>query len=535
MVTRQPPPRINRKKLFVIGSVLLTAGIAVGAFFWQPMLYAFIFLGPILLLAAHDLFQKRHTVLRNYPVIGHGRYILEDFRHHIRQYFIQSELDPEPFNRQQRSLVFARAKGENDLNPFGTIRDVYAIGHEWLNHSMAPLVPATDEPRIPIGGPRCTRPYSSSLLNISAMSFGSISSHAVLALNGGARLGGFAHDTGEGGLSRYHLAPGGDLIWEIGTAFFGCRTATGDFAPETFERKATLDNVKMIEIKLSQGAKPGGGGILPGAKVSREIAETRGVPECEDIRSPPNFSTFSTPRELIGWIDELRTLSGGKPVGFKLCIGVRQQFMAICKAMLEIESAPDFIVIDGAEGGTGAAELELSDSVGTPLREGLIFAHNTLVGAGLRDDIRLIASGKIISGFDLAATIAMGADLCNSGRGMMFALGCIQARECHRNTCPTGVTTQDPWRVNGLVVADKTPRVANYHRKTIQHFLKVLGVAGLRHPRELEPGRLMRRVTATEIMSYGDLYDYLEPRALIEGRAQGAYAELWAEADPGRF
>ncbi|MGH8495605.1 MAG: FMN-binding glutamate synthase family protein [Gammaproteobacteria bacterium] len=535
MVTREAIPRFNRKKAFVIGSLLLTAAIAVAAFYWRPMLYAFIVLGPILLLAAHDLFQQRHTLLRNYPVLGHGRYILEDFRHHIRQYFIQSELDPEPFNRQQRSLVYARAKGETDVHPFGTILNVYATGHEWINHSLEPLEPAADEPRVRIGGPRCSRPYSSSRLNISAMSYGSISNNAVLALNGGAKLGGFAHDTGEGGLSRFHLAPGGDLIWEIGTAYFGCRDAAGGFDAEAFARKATLDNVRMIEIKLSQGAKPGGGGILPAAKVSREIAEARGVPVNRDVRSPPRFSTFSTPRGLVRWIEELRDLCGGKPVGIKLCIGVRSQFMAICKAMLEVGTAPDFIVVDGAEGGTGAAELELSDSVGTPLRDALIFAHNTLVGAGLRDDIRLVASGKIISGFDIAAAIAIGADLCNSARGMMFALGCIQARECHRNTCPTGITTQDPWRVNGLVVADKIPRVANYHRKTIQHFLKVLAVAGLEGPGELGPERLMRRVTPTEVSSYRDLYDYLEPRALLEDRAPRPYAQPWAEADADRF
>ena len=535
MVTRVPAPRINRKKLFVIGSLVLTAGIAAGAVFWRPLLYAFVVLGPILVLAAYDLTQKRHTILRNYPLVGHGRYILEEFRHHIRQYFIQSELDPEPFNRQQRSLVYARAKSQIDVNPFGTILDVYATGHEWINHSLQPRELAAEEPRVRIGGPHCTRPYSSSRLNISAMSFGSISSHAILALNGGARLGGFAHDTGEGGLSRYHLMPGGDLIWEIGTGYFGCRDAEGRFDAQAFERKAALDNVKMIEIKLSQGAKPGGGGILPGAKVTREIAETRGVPECRDVRSPPTFSTFSTPRGLLAWIAELRALCGGKPVGVKLCIGERHQFMAICKAMLEAGAGPDFIVIDGAEGGTGAAELELSDSVGTPLRDALIFAHNTLVGAGLRGDVRLVASGKIISGFDMAAVIAMGADLCNSARGMMFALGCIQARECHRNTCPTGITTQDPWRVNGLVVADKAPRVANYHRGTIRHFLKVLAVAGLECPEQLGPDRLLRRVTPTETRNYRELFDYLEPGALLAGSATESYAAPWAAADPERF
>ncbi|MGD8573643.1 MAG: FMN-binding glutamate synthase family protein, partial [Gammaproteobacteria bacterium] len=419
--------------------------------------------------------------------------------------------------------------------PFGTIQNVYGAGFEWINHSIAAVWPNEQEPRITVGNEQCGRPYLASRLNISAMSFGSLSSNAILALNTGARMGNFAHDTGEGAISRYHLQPGGDLIWELGTAYFGCRDEQGRFDASQFREKAAGETVKMVEVKLSQGAKPGGGGILPAAKVTPEIAEARSIPMGHDVHSPPFHSAFSTPIEMLEFLQQLRELSGGKPVGFKLCVGRHDQFMAVVKAMLETGIRPDFITVDGKEGGTGAAPVELTNGLGTPLTEGLIFVHNALVGANLRDDIRIIASGKIITGFDMAARIAMGADMCNSARGMMFALGCIQARRCHTNTCPTGVATQDPWRVRGLVVADKSRRVANYHKSTVDHFLQVLAAAGLHHPEELTPDLLYRRVAHNESRTFRQIYPYIEAGDLLEGTVPSLYAEPWEAANPARF
>lgn len=523
------------KRVVVILAIVVLLAVALWGYFWRPVLWALLVVGPLVALLLHDLLQQQHTILRNFPVVGHFRYIFEDFRQHVRQYFIQADDEGHPFIREQRAIVYARAKREIDSHPFGTIVDVYREGYEWLNHSLAAKHLSPREPRVSIGGEQCDRPYLASRFNISAMSFGSLSSHAIQALNRGAREAGCYHNTGEGGVSSHHRQHGGDLVWQIGTGYFGCRGENGGFDASQFSETAQLNAVKMIELKLSQGAKPGGGGILPGRKVTAEIAAARGVPEGKTVHSPPAFDEFDTPVGLLEFVARLREASGGKPTGFKLCIGAPGEFFALLKAMRETGIAPDFITVDGSEGGTGAAQPELSDAVGTPLREGLVFAHNALVGAGLREEIRLIAGGKIISGFDIAAKLAMGADLCNSARGFMFALGCIQARVCNRNICPTGITTMDPWRVHGLVVADKYLRVANYHRKTMQNFLEVLGACGLEDPGQLAPEMLHRRISPTQVRNYRELYAYLAPGQLLEAPEETPYGNAWRSATPDSF
>lgn len=515
------------KRIICAVVLLLLAGSVLIAMVWPALWWLMLLTGALLALAAYDLLQTRHTILRNYPVIGHLRYTLEDLRHQVRQYFIQGDNEGAPFTHGQRALVYQRAKSVSDVLPFGTQQDVYAVGYEWINHSLFPHTPAEEEMRVTIGGPACRQPYAASHLNISSMSFGALSSHAIAALNYGAAQGGFAHWTGEGGISAYHRQGGGDLVWQIGTGYFGCRSAEGRFDPAQFAAKAVLPQVKMIEIKLSQGAKPGGGGILPGAKVTAAIAVARGVPQGVDVLSPPAHSAFSNPDAMLDFIAELRELSGGKPIGIKLCVGRADEFLALCRAMQARNLAPDFITVDGKEGGTGAAPFEFSNSLGTPLREGLIFVHNALTGAGLRDKIKIIASGKIITGMDLATKLAIGADLCNAARGMMFALGCIQARRCHADTCPTGIATHDPWRVNGLVVGDKAPRVAHYHHNTVHHFLKVLAAAGLQQAGELNPALVLRRITPTVVRSYAELYDWLTPGALLNGNAPPRWQQAW--------
>jgi glutamate synthase domain-containing protein 2 len=523
------------KRIIVYTIFLLLGVFALAGWYWRPFFWAFAILAPIGLLAAWDMCQPRHTLLRNYPIVGRIRYILEDFRHQIRQYFIEGDRDEVPFSRVQRNIVYQRAKGADDSIPFGKLINVYEPGYEWLEHSIASLEPSREEPRITVGNSQCSKPYSASRFNISAMSFGSLSSHAILALNMGAEKGGFYHDTGEGGISRYHREYGGDLVWEIGTAYFGCRTEDGQFDPGLFEASATTAQVRMIELKLSQGAKPGGGGLLPAKKVTPEIAEARHVPVGRECHSPAAHAEFSNPVEMLEFLQRLRELSGGKPVGFKLCVGRRSEFLALCKAMHETGIRPDFVTVDGSEGGTGAAPPELTQSLGLGLRDGLIFVHNALVGSGLRDDVKVICAGKIITGFDMAAKIAMGADICNSGRGMMFALGCIQARACNKNICPTGITTQDPWRVHGLSVADKGPRVASYHRETIRHFLMVLGACGMREPDDLKPELLWRRITHMQFKNYRELYDYLEPGELLEGTERPDWRQWWRQARADSF
>ncbi len=482
-----------------------------------------------------DLFQSRHAVLRNYPLAAHIRFILEEIRPEIRQYFLESEKDGTPFSRDQRALVYQRAKQALDKRPFGTQNDVYASGYEWLHHSMAPKLAAKEPFRIKIGGPDCTKPYSASILNISAMSFGALSPNAIRALNTGARKGGFAHDTGEGGYSPYHRENGGDLIWEIGSGYFSCRNDDGTFNAEKFAAGARSDQVKMVELKLSQGAKPGHGGVLPGAKVSAEIAATRGVPVGVDCLSPSRHSVFSTPIEMMQFIATMRKLSGGKPAGFKLCIGHPWEFLAICKAMLETEIYPDFIVIDGKEGGTGAAPLEFADNLGMPLREALNFVHNALIGINARERIRLGASGKIISAFDIARVMALGADWCNSARGFMFALGCIQSQSCHTDRCPTGVSTQDRNRQRALVVPDKAERVYNFHRATLHSLAELVAAAGLEHPQEFAPAHFSRRVSPHEVKSFADLFPPLQPGELIAGSGDKRYEIAWAMASAKEF
>ncbi len=484
-----------------------------------------------------DLRQTQRAILRNYPVIGHLRFFMEYIRPEIRQYFIESDTEAAPFSRAQRSLVYQRAKGAPDNRPFGTQADVMRDGYEWINHSMFPTALPSSDFRIVIGAGRA-QPYSASVFNISAMSFGSLSANAILALNLGAKRGGFAHDTGEGSISRHHRVHGGDLVWEIGSGYFGCRDAEGRFDPARFAENARDPQVKMIEIKLSQGAKPGHGGILPGAKVTAEIAQARGVHEGADCISPAAHSAFTTPLEMMAFIERLRELSGGKPVGFKLCVGHPWEWFGIVKAMLQTGITPDFIVVDGAEGGTGAAPVEFTDHVGSPVQEGLLLVHNTLVGAGLRDRVRLGCAGKVVSAFDIARFMALGADWCNAARGFMMALGCIQAQTCHTGTCPTGVTTQDPLRARALVVPDKAERVYNFHHHTMHALQELVQAAGLHHPGEIEARHIMRRVTDTEVKPLADLVLRLAP-GVLQGAAAGELPDVfqayWPTARADRF
>jgi glutamate synthase domain-containing protein 2 len=455
-------------------------------------------------VGVYDMVQTRRSILRNYPIIGHMRFMLEFVRPEIRQYFIESDNEATPFSRSQRSLVYQRAKGQPDKRPFGTQLDVHAEGYEWMNHSVAPTHLASHDFRITIGE-HTTHPYEASVFNISAMSFGALSANAILALNAGAKRGGFAHDTGEGSISVHHRVHGGDLIWEIGSGYFGCRNDDGTFNAERFTANACDPQVKMIEIKLSQGAKPGHGGMLPGPKVTPEISQARGVPVGVDCISPAAHSAFSTPVELMEFVAKLRELSGGKPTGFKLCIGHPWEWFAIVKAMLQTGITPDFIVVDGAEGGTGAAPLEFTDHVGSPLQEGLLLVHNTLRGAGLRKRIKVGCAGKVVSAFDITRLMALGADWCNSARGFMFALGCIQAQHCHTGHCPTGVTTQDPVRQQSLVVPDKADRVYNFHQETLHALKELIQAAGLKHTSDITAHHIVRRSTDHKVKSLAQL------------------------------
>jgi glutamate synthase domain-containing protein 2 len=503
------------RRQFIVASLILAVGPAVLAWQYRGALWIYAVVGPILIVGWNDLLQRRHSVRRNFPVIGNFRYFFEAIRPEINQYFVESNTDGVPFNRDHRSIVYQRSKHEPDTVPFGTKLDVYQVGYEWVNHSLAPVHVEPESLRVEVGGPQCTKKYSASIFNISAMSYGSLSSNAILALNAGAKAGNFFHDTGEGGISPYHLQNGGDLVWEIGTGYFCARTLEGKFSPEKFAENAQLPQVRMTELKLSQGAKPGHGGILPAAKLTAEIAKIRGVEMGKDVLSPPAHAAFSTPIGLIEFLAKMRDLSGGKPVGFKLCIGKRREFLAICKAMIETGIMPDFITVDGGEGGTGAAPLEFSNSVGTPLREGLIFVHNALVGFGIRKHIRILCSGKIVSGFDLISRLAIGADIGNSARAMMMALGCIQALRCNTNQCPTGVATQNPSLVAGLVPEDKSRRVANYHRDTVKTVAELIGAMGFSHTEKLRPWNLMKRTALAEARNYEELYEFLPEGSLL--------------------
>lgn len=490
----------------------------------------------VLVLGVHDLTQSRHAILRNYPISAHLRFLLEQIRPEMRQYFFEGDKDGMPFPRDQRAIVYQRAKQAPDKAPFGTQYDVYEQQYEWLHHSIAPKAAAPIDALRVVIGPETRAPYSASLLNISAMSFGALSANAIRSLNKGAATGGFFHDIGEGGVSPYHREFGGDLVWELGSGYFGARAKDGGFDPARFVEATSDPQIKMVELKLSQGAKPGHGGVLPAAKVTAEIASTRGVPMGQDCVSPASHPSFSTPIGLLEFVAQMRDLSGGKPAGFKLCIGHRWEFLAICKAMLATGITPDFIVIDGKEGGTGAAPLEFMDHVGMPLRDGLSFAHNALIGVGLRDRIRIGVSGKITSAFDTAKVLALGADWCNSARGFMFAVGCIQAQACHTGLCPTGVTAQDPLRQRAIVVTDKADRVANYHKNTLQALAELVAAAGLSHPSELGPHHLMRRATSDRVITFAQQFEILANGQLLEDPGSAfQFAEHWALASADSF
>ncbi len=503
---------------------------------WLPVLSVPIALfGGLSLLGVHDLRQTRHSVLRNYPISAHLRFLLEEIRPELRQYFFEGEKDGTPYSRDNRAIVYQRAKMQLDKRPFGTQYDVYSDGYEWLRHSIGPKPVATTPFRITVGGADCRKPYSASVFNISAMSFGALSPNAIRALNGGAKKGGFAHDTGEGGFSPYHREGGGDIIWEIGSGYFGCRNPDGSFCPDKFKQVATTDQIKMVEIKLSQGAKPGHGGVLPAAKVSPEIAIIRGVPTGQDCISPSRHTAFSSPIGLLQLVADMRRWCDGKPVGFKLCIGHPWEFLAICKAMLESGICPDFIVVDGTEGGTGAAPLEFMDHLGMPMREGLNFAHNALIGIGMRERIRIGASGKIASAFDIARALALGADWCNAARAFMFSLGCIQSLSCHTDRCPTGVATQDLTRSRALVVPDKLERVYNFHRSTLHALAELTAAAGLDHPAEFRALHFCRRVSAREVATFADLYPSLRPGELLDGTSDRRFCDAWNMARADTF
>lgn len=506
------------RNTFYLISFLALILEAVFAVFWPPGLWSLILVVPLFVIGIRDISNTRQTIRRNFPVIGNLRYLLEGIRPEIMQYFVETDTEGRPINRINRSLIYQRSKKQTDTTPFGTQSDVYRSGYEWLAHSVYAF--GEDEmdhdPRILIGGKDCKHPYNASILNISAMSYGSLSKNAILALNGGAKKGGFYHNTGEGSISAYHLEHAGDLCWQIGTGYFGCRTKDGKFDIEKFKENALRPTVKMIEIKISQGAKPGHGGILPAVKNNEEIAAIRGVEPHTTVFSPPGHSAFSDADGLIQFIKSLREASGGKPIGFKLCVGRRAEFRDFCKAMLKANVKPDFISVDGGEGGTGAAPVEFSNSLGMPMRDGLAFVHDTLVGYGLRKEIKLIASGKILTSFHMIRAMALGADICASARGMMLALGCIQALECNKNSCPVGVATQNNMLMKGLVVADKVERVANFHNRTIESFIELLAAAGIKTTSQIERKYINRRVNMTQVKTYEELYPSIDEGALIE-------------------
>ncbi len=496
------------RQIFITSSIVIVAVILLLSLISPYFLLSFIVIAPIIVVGVMDITQKRQTIRRNFPIIGNFRYMLEKIRPEIMQYFVETDTEGQPINRRYRSVIYQRAKNENSTSPFGTQWDVYRQGYEWIDHSIYAANPhdLESEQRVTVGGKDCLKPYSASRLNISAMSFGSLSKNAVLAMNKGAKIGNFAQNTGEGGLSPYHLEHGGDLIWQIGTGYFGCRTENGEFSAELFREKSALDNVKMIEIKLSQGAKPGHGGILPAAKNTKEIAAIRHVVPHTTVNSPPAHTAFIDAEGLMRFVKQLRDLSGGKPVGFKICIGKKAEFTQICEAMISTGITPDFISIDGGEGGTGAAPIEFADSIGMPLRDGLSFAIDALRGYDLKKDIKVIATGKVFNGFHIARLIAIGADMVSMARAMMLATGCIQALQCHTNTCPTGVATQDKGLMKGLVVEDKAQRVANLHEATIKSFIELMSASGVLSADELSREHINRRIGATKVLKYNEIY-----------------------------
>lgn len=523
------------RREFYIGSIGVLFFIAVLQLWYPSIIHVLWVIIPIITLGLFDVFQSRQTIRKNFPVLGRFRYILEKVRPEIQQYFIEHDTAGTPIPRTLRSVVYQRAKLQLETVPFGTQENVYSPNYEWINHTMRPTKVDEQSLRVTIGGPQCQKPYSSSILNISGMSYGSLSKNAIKALNGGAKKGNFFHNTGEGGISSYHLENGGDLCWQIGTGYFGCRTKDGSFNPEMFKENASRPEVKLIELKLSQGAKPGHGGILPKEKVTKEIAEIRGVPMGEDVLSPGGHSAFGTPKELIEFIHKMRQLSGGKPVGFKLCVGYQDEFVAICKAIKETGIYPDFITVDGSEGGTGASPLEFTNSVGTPLEDGLVFIHNTLLGFDLRDKIKIIASGKVLTAFNMLNRLALGADIINSARSFMLALGCIQALRCHENVCPAGVATTDPRFYKGLDVNLKTNRVANFHYKTLHTFKELLQIVGVNKPSELRRHHIQRRIRGVGAVNLEEIHPYLEKGALLEPPYPIRYQRIMETANLNMF
>lgn len=525
------------RKAFIITSItiLLLVGILI-YINWKFIFFLLLFV-PLILMGLYDMYQSKKTIRRNFPLLGRMRYLLESLGPGVRQYFVETDLDGKPFNRQQRSIVYQRSKHESDSMPFGTQLDVYKEGYEWINHSIRAISfsEVDENPRVKIGSSQCLQPYNASMFNISAMSFGSLSKNAIIALNNGAKQGGFFHNTGEGGLSPYHLL-GGDVVWNIGTGYFSCRTSDGKFCFEEYTKRAMLSNVKMIEIKFSQGAKPGHGGILPKEKVTDEIAEIRLVSKGQDVLSPPSHSAFTTPLELMDFVKLLRKGSGGKPIGMKICIGNKSEFISICKAMVQTNTYLDFITVDGGEGGTGAAPQEYSDHVGMPLRDALAFVYDCLNGFAIKDQIKIICSGKVITGFDIIRNLSLGADLCNSARGMMFALGCIQALECHANTCPTGVATQNPELMNGLVPEEKSVRVARFHNETVKSAMDLIASAGLIHPNDVDRTVVSTRIDRTKIETYEETYPELKVGSLLEASmVPNEYFRFWKKASTEKF
>lgn len=525
-----------RKAFLIISITILSlTGILIYVN-WKFSFLLLIFI-PLILMGLYDMYQSKKTIRRNFPLLGRMRYLLESLGPEMRQYFIETDLEGKPFNRLQRSIVYQRSKKESDSMPFGTQLDVYQDGYEWINHSIRaiPFSKVNENPKVHIGSSQCTKPYDASMFNISAMSFGSLSKNAILALNNGAKQGGFYHNTGEGGLSPYHLQ-GGDVVWNIGTGYFSCRTSDGKFNYDEFVKRATLDNVKMIEIKFSQGAKPGHGGILPKEKVTDEIAAIRLVTKGQDILSPPTHSAFTTPLELMDFVKLLRKGSEGKPIGIKICIGNKSEFLSICKAMVETKTYLDFITVDGGEGGTGAAPQEYSDHVGMPLRDAIAFVYDALNGFGIKDQIKIIASGKVITGFDIVRTLSLGADLCNSARGMMFALGCIQALECHNNTCPTGVATQNPDLMKGLVPEEKSVRVARFQHETVKSAMDLMASAGLSHPDEVTRDVITTRIDRNKVETFAEIFPELETGCLLfESTVPKEFLYFWRKASSEKF
>lgn len=525
------------RKQFIVFATLVLIFFTLSIIAYPPAIWFFGLLIPLVLLGLYDMLQTKHTLWHNYPIFGHARWLMEDIRPMIQQYFVESDIDGAPINRIFRSVVYQRSKKQMDTVPYGTKFNVYRVGYEWIGHSLAAknLEDINLDLRVWVGGPDCKQPYHASLLNISAMSFGALSSNAVMALNGGAKLGNFAHNTGEGGISSYHLKFTGDLIWQIGTGYFGCRTVNGGFSEKLFAETAMFPSVKMIEIKLSQGAKPGHGGVLPACKNTPEIAEIRGVEAYTQINSPATHSVFSTPIELLEFIQQLRELSGGKPIGFKLCIGQRSDFLALCKAMLKTGINPDFITVDGGEGGTGAAPLEYSNSIGMPLLDALAFVSDCLIGFDLKKDIKIIASGKVFTGFHIIKRLSIGADLCNSARGMMLSMGCIQSLQCNTGHCPTGITTQQPALVKGLNVSDKRQRVANFHEETVKSVAKILAAAGLSRTEELNRKHVFRRTSQTQISHYQEIYPPMLTGNLLSEPFPAAFDEDIKQANAEMF